>query len=633
MQIHELNNYNGNLDSSAYLAVDNGSDTGKVSTSELLADTNAAVSQLDTVLNGRIDNIVAGGEAPSASEIVDARYGADGVTYPSLGAAIRDQVTDLKSDIDEIRIVKIGNNLVDEDISILGFLFSDGSISESSEYKVSGYIEIKPNTIYSLGCYRSDYKQLVKESVKVVLQYDINKKVIQGTYLKNDTELSISFTTDSSAKYLRVCYRYSAINKLVMLNEGSSVKGYSKYKRTIINTMEIDNYDSLLTKKVGKNIFDSTKSTEGVLLASDAIIENSNYKTSQYFKVKSGSPITFSPKIIRLIQLGNEKELVTGGWHDEFDTGNSVTYTPTQDGYVRVSYYKNTENSFQVEYGNSVTQYEKYKLSVEDDVYLNDKMIEQISGMFNPALGNVLYGKTWYACGDSFTDYTDSTYTTSEYPHMVEDYGDKCKTYPFIIGLRNAMKVHNISASGQTLATPSDGSFNNCFSNDGLTMNYKYIPSDADYITIMLGINDSGHISGSGTTQDGKDASGVIPIGTINDTDNSTFYGAWNVVLKYLIENHPFAHIGIIVSNGSSKEHVKATIECAKKWGIAYLNMDGDYQVPLMHRVNTRDETCDEVKNIRKNQFSIDVSGGNTHPNYKAHEYESYFIENFLRSI
>lgn len=102
MQIHELNNYNGTLDSSAYLAVDNGSDTGKVSTTELLAEANAAVSQLDTFLNGRIDNIIAGGEAPSASEIVDARYGADGVTYPSLGAAIRDQVTALKSDLSQI---------------------------------------------------------------------------------------------------------------------------------------------------------------------------------------------------------------------------------------------------------------------------------------------------------------------------------------------------------------------------------------------------------------------------------------------------------------------------------------------------------------------------------------------------
>lgn len=99
MQIHELNNYTGDLDSGAYLAVDNGSDTGKVSTTEFFADTNAAVSQLDTSLNARIDNIIAGGAAPSESEIVDARRGADGVDYASLGTAIRTQFTDLKSDL------------------------------------------------------------------------------------------------------------------------------------------------------------------------------------------------------------------------------------------------------------------------------------------------------------------------------------------------------------------------------------------------------------------------------------------------------------------------------------------------------------------------------------------------------
>lgn len=121
MQIHELNNYNGTLDSSAYLAVDNGSDTGKVSTTELLAEANAAVSQLDTFLNGRIDNIIAGGEAPSASEIVDARYGADGVTYPSLGAAIRDQVTDLKSDL-----VGLNNNISRGTPTLLTFDWTHG---------------------------------------------------------------------------------------------------------------------------------------------------------------------------------------------------------------------------------------------------------------------------------------------------------------------------------------------------------------------------------------------------------------------------------------------------------------------------------------------------------------------------
>lgn len=86
MQIHELNNYSGSL-GDAYLAADNGSDTGKMKT-----------TALTDPLNARIDNIIAG-PAPSAAEIVDARLGDDGVTYPSLGAAIRDQVTDLKSDL------------------------------------------------------------------------------------------------------------------------------------------------------------------------------------------------------------------------------------------------------------------------------------------------------------------------------------------------------------------------------------------------------------------------------------------------------------------------------------------------------------------------------------------------------
>ena len=87
MNIHELNNFTGTLGSGAYLAIDDGTDTGKISSQGLLAATEA-----------RIDNIIAG-PAPSAEEIVDARLGADGVTYASLGAAIRGQVEGLNDDI------------------------------------------------------------------------------------------------------------------------------------------------------------------------------------------------------------------------------------------------------------------------------------------------------------------------------------------------------------------------------------------------------------------------------------------------------------------------------------------------------------------------------------------------------
>lgn len=90
MKIHELNNFTGTLGAGAYLAIDDGTDTGKISSQGLLAATEA-----------RIDNIIAG-PAPSAQEVTDARRGADGVTYSSLGTSIRSQVTDLKSAINDI---------------------------------------------------------------------------------------------------------------------------------------------------------------------------------------------------------------------------------------------------------------------------------------------------------------------------------------------------------------------------------------------------------------------------------------------------------------------------------------------------------------------------------------------------
>lgn len=100
MQIHELNNYEGSLGAASFLAVDDGNDTGKLSTQKLLEATNANIESLEESLNARIDNIIAGGDAPSAAEVTDARLGANGYQYDSLGAAIRRQVSEIYGDID-----------------------------------------------------------------------------------------------------------------------------------------------------------------------------------------------------------------------------------------------------------------------------------------------------------------------------------------------------------------------------------------------------------------------------------------------------------------------------------------------------------------------------------------------------
>lgn len=94
MEIHELNTFSGTLGAGDFFATDNGSDTSKVSADSMFAP-----------LNARIDNIIAGGDAPSAAEVTDARLGATvlgGEQFVSLGEAIRGQAITLFDNLSNI---------------------------------------------------------------------------------------------------------------------------------------------------------------------------------------------------------------------------------------------------------------------------------------------------------------------------------------------------------------------------------------------------------------------------------------------------------------------------------------------------------------------------------------------------
>ena len=170
-------------------------------------------------------------------------------------------------------------------------------------------------------------------------------------------------------------------------------------------------------------------------------------------------------------------------------------------------------------------------------------------------------------------------------------------------------KHHDRSAKRNDTFSP-----NLAFSRD----RYKQIPDDTDYITLCFGINDDELHQHS-------------PLGDINDTDNSTFFGAWNTVLEYYLTHFPYAKIGIIVPNGCTSTYTDAIRAISRKWGIPCLDIPGNYSVPMMNRVNEKNEVCDLVRDVRNKHFSVSEKNG--HPNVKAHEYESSFIEHWLRSL
>ena len=240
---------------------------------------------------------------------------------------------------------------------------------------------------------------------------------------------------------------------------------------------------------------------------------------------------------------------------------------------------------------------------------------------------DILKGKKWAVCGDSFSNGDFKEALDQDILITEGRYAGQKKTYGFLIGNRCDMELQHLAVGGMTMAAPADGSFSNCFCLD----TYQQIDKDIDYITLYFGINDSHHRDKS-TGTDGEDMTGIIELGTIDDESIHTFGGAWNVVLRYLVTNYPFAHIGIIVSNGcETPDYYQMEIALAKKWGIPYINLNGDERTPAMLRTQNP-EICDEAKEILINAQAVHP-GINHHPNVAAHEFESVLIENWLRTI
>ncbi len=253
------------------------------------------------------------------------------------------------------------------------------------------------------------------------------------------------------------------------------------------------------------------------------------------------------------------------------------------------------------------------------------------------ALYNPLYRKKWCVIGDSFTN--DFSPCPPEWAFSDGPFKGESRVYAKIIASRNSMKLQWMAKNGRTLAFPAEGSFSNSFCGEEL---YKKIDPDVDYITIMLGINDSHHAPHS-IGDDGEEKIGTIPLGDSEDKSIYTFYGAWDTVLRYILENYPRARVGIIVTNGLDfNSHRLATISMARKYGLPYIDLNGDERTPAFHRTQNPD-IPKEVREVLMKRYALGISPEiralgtvgeeNTHPNALCHEIEADIVENFLHSL
>ena len=223
--------------------------------------------------------------------------------------------------------------------------------------------------------------------------------------------------------------------------------------------------------------------------------------------------------------------------------------------------------------------------------------------------GNVLYGKKWCSCGDSFTAGSN---LTGEYTDKI---AISDKTYPYLISERNHMNWVQLAVGGATFTNIEGAQF--CFTDTTAGKNYTQIPSDCDYVTLSYGLNE-------GNLTDAQ-------IGAKGDTTTETLWGAYDVVVKSILTANPTCKIGIIISDSwLTQKYHDELIDIAKYYMIPYLDLRNGIQVSC--NINGRLDDCSaDVKALRDNAFK--VSANDAHPNGEAHKYRSTMIENFLRSL
>lgn len=210
---------------------------------------------------------------------------------------------------------------------------------------------------------------------------------------------------------------------------------------------------------------------------------------------------------------------------------------------------------------------------------------------------DILHGKTLIACGDSITDAYDLDKMDGSY----------CRSYAKLVADRHGMTFRKNAVSGSTMAYNEGGS--TAISTDAFS-NTRYLnPPNFDYLTIWFGWNDAAYST----------------LGTIDDTDNTTFYGAYKIVIEYLITNHPTKKIGLIVPYGSDavEPFAEAVREISQMYGVPCLDLRNHNQCSLLWG------TDNAAQLARRAALTFD----GTHPNQAGHEFLSTIYESFVKSL
>ena len=549
----------------------------------------------------RIDNLakLQAGSTTGDAELIDARVGADGITYDNVGGAIRGQVNSITENINDLVLFKNNVIFTFEKNQSVGYLKKDGKIQNETGMVCfyTNDIDCSPGDIFLYRGYGS------ANAISCIFKKD-NTIISSGKY-------------DSKTKYTEITIP-SGVNKVIF----SSFEYSTNYSHIVFNVKlkngtldeKINNVE-IKNNKIQADL--ETLSTD----CTKAVIQN--YTTTKAWLNGNGEETAENVSACTdyIACSEGDKFYVTG--HTQYDTRLVATYDEDKHFLKVYGYDSEGASVNHVDFEFLPKAEEKFvRISSYQEALIVKKMVlfsltEYVNEKTQVAYNsNILYGKKYVACGDSFTEgdftsYTDENGLSGKNSPVIYDINrGMYKTYPWWIAERNNMTLVNEAKCGSDF-TNVDGA-----SNPFSVTRYQNVPKDADYITLMFGLNET-------SLTDAQ-------IGTKADTTNTTLWGAYNIVFEYFLTNMPLAKIGVILADAWMPEkYANAVKEICTYWGIPVLDLKFNNNIPI--GIGGRPGTSAKAKALRDKVFQ--VSSTNSHPSVKAHEYRSTIIENFLRSL
>ena len=448
---------------------------------------------------------------------------------------------------------------------------------------VSDYIEIDEGDSIKARSY-------VLYGNPVLVMYYSNKKIYKALSTSTDGINTVSTIIPPMVKYIRISSLDSSkeISFQILRHKSliDSIKESSKEKKYVIpNT-----YDELALTNVTSGYINDN----GTITSIDSYVTSDYIDLSKYDYFRLVSDYAWA--ICGYVTFDDEKQVVSYV-KDSANTLKRIDIVPQND-FPTAKY---------IRFCGSVDKLHVYVKKQTN--LITDGLEETLK------TGNVLYHKKIAFCGDSFTEATNLGKTL--YDNFIGCY----KSFGWRIANRNKMNLYHDGVSGSTMHIVDKENPND--SQPFAYERYKNVPVDCDYIILQFGLNES-NIANSDDTK-----------GTKDSTDTTTMWGSWNTVLGYLIENHPTARIGIIMSDAWMPQSYFVTLkDICEWWGIPLLDLGGNPNVPVMNsgrRVGSGLILNPKVAELRNATFYN--ADGDAHPNDKGHEWRSTVIENWIRSL